>query len=118
MFWTDSPLPILPGPDHEAFAPDALATLCAGSYRIQPTSDRVGTRLLGAALPRSAGYVDRSRPGVRGAIEVPPDGQPIVLGPEHPTTIGYAVIGVIASDHLDRFHLTRVGGEVRFITPR
>jgi len=42
------------------------------------------------------------------------DGQPIVLGPEHPTTGGYPVIGVIASAELGRFHEIRLGGCVRF----
>jgi allophanate hydrolase subunit 2 len=52
---------------------------------------------------------------VRGAIEVPGDGQPIVLGPEHPTTGGYPLIGVIASADLGRFFAIRVGGSVRFV---
>jgi 5-oxoprolinase (ATP-hydrolysing) subunit C len=45
---------------------------------------------------------------------VPRDGQPIVLGPEHPTTGGYPVIAVIASADLGRFFATRLGGIVRF----
>lgn len=57
-----------------------------------------------------------TRPMVRGAIEVPRDGMPIVLGPEHPTTGGYPVIGVIASDNLDRFFAIRLGGTVRFVS--
>jgi allophanate hydrolase subunit 2 len=51
---------------------------------------------------------------VRGAIELPPDGQPIVLGPEHPTVGGHPIIGVIADADQDRFFATRVGGDVRF----
>ena len=39
---------------------------------------------------------------VRGAIEVPGDGQPIVLGPDHPTTGGYPILGVVAADDLER----------------
>ena len=70
---------VLPGPDLGAFDPHALAS----SYRVRPDSDRAGTRLAGAAIPRAAGYVERTPPLVRGAIEVLGDGQPIVLGPEH-----------------------------------
>jgi allophanate hydrolase subunit 2 len=80
-----------------------------------PASNRVGTRLAGPALPRRADYRERSRPMVRGALEVPRDGQPIVLGPEHPTSGGYPVIGVIASAELGRFHAIRLGGSVRFL---
>jgi allophanate hydrolase subunit 2 len=104
---------VLPGPDAYAFAPDAIAALVSAPYRISPQSDRVGTRLVGPIIARSSAP-DRSRPTVRGAIEVPRDGQPIVLGPEHPTTGGYPIIGVISTGDLDRFFTTRIGGEVSF----
>jgi allophanate hydrolase subunit 2 len=55
---------------------------------------------------------------VIGALEVPRDGMPIVLGPEHPTTGGYPVIGVIASAELGRFFAIRLGGTVRFRVAR
>jgi 5-oxoprolinase (ATP-hydrolysing) subunit C len=109
---------VLPGPDLDAFSPDALETFVAGRYRILPSSDRVGTRLAGAAVPRRADYREQSRPMVQGAIEVPRDGQPIVLGPEHPTTGGYPILAVIASSALDGFHAIRLGGTVRFALAR
>ena len=104
---------VLPGPDAQAFAPDALAALVSAPYRIAPASDRVGTRLVGPFIARSSAP-DRSRPTVRGAIEVPRDGQPIVLGPEHPTTGGYPIVGAICSADLDRFFAIRIGGDVVF----
>jgi allophanate hydrolase subunit 2 len=106
---------VIAGPDLDAFADEALAVLASAPYRILPASNRVGTRLAGPALPRRAEYRERSRPMVRGALEVPRDGQPIVLGPEHPTSGGYPVIGVIASAELGRFHAIRLGGSVRFL---
>jgi len=108
------PIQVVPGPDLEAFDDGALAQLVAAPYRILPTSDRVGTRLAGTALARVASYREVSRPMVQGALEVPRDGLPIVLGPEHPTTGGYPVIAVIASAELGRFHAIRLGGTVRF----
>jgi 5-oxoprolinase (ATP-hydrolysing) subunit C len=105
---------VIAGPDLAAFAPDALERLAAAPYRLLAASDRVGTRLDGAALPRVAGYRETSRPMVRGAIEVPGDGLPIVLGPEHPTTGGYPVVAVIASADLGRFFAIRLGGSVHF----
>jgi 5-oxoprolinase (ATP-hydrolysing) subunit C len=104
---------VIPGPDAAAFASDALDILVGAPYRILPTSDRVGTRLGGASILRAT-TTDSSRPMVRGAIEVPRDGQPIVLGPEHPTTGGYPVVAVIAHADLGRFFATRLGGFVRF----
>ncbi len=100
---------VVAGPD--TFPADALARLTSAPYKILPSSDRVGTRLDGPALPAA---LEASRPMVRGAIEVPRDGRPIVLGPEHPTTGGYPVIGVIASADLGRFFAIRIGGVVRF----
>src|SRR5439155_4336919 len=111
-----APIAVVPGPELDAFAPDALAVLTSQPYRILPASDRVGTRLAGLPLPRRADYVPVSRPMVCGAIEVPPDGQPIVLGPEHPTTGGYPLVGVVASRDLDRLFAIRLGGSVRFGT--
>jgi allophanate hydrolase subunit 2 len=111
----DAPIRIVPGPD-AAFSDDALARLGSAPYRILPQSDRVGTRLAGPALARRPDFVETSRPMVRGAIEVPADGQPIALGPEHPTTGGYPLIAVIASDDLDRFFAIRLGASVRFAT--
>lgn len=109
----DAPIRVVPGPDHASFADAALPTLLTATYRIQPTSDRVGTRLAGPALARTDAP-ERSRPMVRGALEVPRDGQPIVLGPEHPTTGGYPVIAVVASAELDRLFAIPLGGCVRF----
>jgi allophanate hydrolase subunit 2 len=105
---------VIAGPDLDAFAPDALAQLARTEWRISSTSNRTGTRLEGPALARRAEYVEQSRPMVLGAIEVPRDGVPIVLGPEHPTTGGYPIVGVIASSDLDAFHSIPLGGRVRF----
>lgn len=107
------PIRLLEGPDPDHFAPGALDLLLSADYRILPSSDRVGTRLDGPALPRT-GAPEASRPMVIGAIEVPRDGKPIVLGPEHPTTGGYPIIAVVASADLGRLFSIRLGGTVRF----
>lgn len=111
----DGPIGVIAGPDREAFEPHALAVLASSTYRIAPTSDRVGTRLDGPALPRRAGQVEASRPMVAGAIEVPGDGAPIVLGPEHPTTGGYPILAVVARADLGRLFSIRLGGLVQFV---
>lgn len=106
-------LRVVPGPDPASFTAGALAALCAAPYRIAPTSNRVGTRLHGAAIPRTDAP-EVSRPMVIGAIEVPGDGQPIVLGPEHPVTGGYPVLAVVVRADLDRLCSLRPGASVRF----
>jgi allophanate hydrolase subunit 2 len=108
---------VIAGPDLGAFTADALTILASASYTVLASSNRVGTRLGGPTLPRTD-RPDVTRPMVRGAIEVPRDGQPIVLGPEHPTTGGYPLIGVIACEDLGSFFAIPSGDTVRFVIAR
>ncbi len=113
---SDLVITVIPGPDLDAFEPRALSVLASSEYRVSPTSDRVGTRLEGAALRHAPDFVARSRPMVRGAIEVPPHGQPIVLGPEHPTTGGYPILAVVAHRDLAALFSIPLGASLRFST--
>jgi allophanate hydrolase subunit 2 len=68
--------------------------LVEARWRVGAASDRVGLRLEGPPLPPLPG--DRpSAPMVRGAIQLLPSGQLILLGPDHPTTGGYPVVAVV-----------------------
>ena len=109
------PLPYLPGPRDDWFAADALAE---GTWRVSPASNRIGVRLSGPAVARRHGYADRelpSEPVVRGAIQVPPDGQPVVFGPDHPLTGGYPVLGVLTERACDALAQCPPGSSVRFV---
>lgn len=113
------PIAIVIGPDR--FSDHAIEALTTSEFTISPASDRVGTRLVGPPLA-TTWYVDHQRlaprnrphPLVRGAIEVPPDGRPIIMGPEHPTTGGYPIIAVVAADRLDALFRIPLGGKLRF----
>lgn len=88
-------LRVLPGPHPEWFGPDALAVVAGTRWLVQPDSNRVGLRLRGeAAVPRAAGELP-SEGTLLGAVQVPPDGQPVVLLNDHGTTGGYPVVGVV-----------------------
>ncbi len=106
----DFPIRVIAGPDD---VPGALEALLAAEYQIATASDRVGTRLDGPVLPARPGS-GVSRPMARGAIELPPDGRPIVLGPEHPTTGGYPVIAVVATIDQGKLFARPIGARVRF----
>jgi len=108
------PVRVTAGPDLDAFAPGAVELLTSARWLVSAASNRVGTRLEGPVLPRSA-VAELSRPMVLGAIEVPLDGQPIVLGPEHPTTGGYPVVAVVSHRDMGRCFATRIGREVFFL---
>lgn len=96
---------------------DAAARLSAGTWTVAPTGDRVGVRLEGPALERAAarrGEELRSEGLVGGAVQVPPDGQPVVFLADHPTTGGYPVVGVVDPAGLAAFAQLRPGSSVRF----
>lgn len=109
------PLRIVPGPRDDWFADDALDLLLSSSWTVTPASDRVGVRLDGPPLRRrDPGRELASEPVVTGALQVPPDGHPVLLGPDRPTTGGYPVIGVVIDDDVDRAAQFRPGDQVRF----
>ncbi|NWG00375.1 MAG: biotin-dependent carboxyltransferase family protein [Thermoanaerobaculaceae bacterium] len=77
----------------------AARALEAASYRLSPHANRTGYRFQGPPLPVSPRADAFSEPVPPGAIQVPPDGQPILLMADRPTVGGYEVVGcVIAAD--------------------
>jgi allophanate hydrolase subunit 2 len=52
---------------------------------------------------------------VQGAIQLPPDGVPIVLGPDHPTTGGYPVVAVVVRRDQGRLLALPIGSAVRLV---
>ncbi|SCF09612.1 biotin-dependent carboxylase uncharacterized domain-containing protein [Micromonospora chaiyaphumensis] len=88
-------LALRPGPRQDWFTPAALDLLLTTAYAISPASNRVGVRLAGAILPRAVAGELPSEGLVLGAVQVPPNGQPLVFLADHPTTGGYPVIGVV-----------------------
>jgi allophanate hydrolase subunit 2 len=73
---------------------------CLGAWPlpIGAASDRHGIRLSGSPLNRRTDPELLSEPAIRGAVEVPPDGLPMVFSADHPTTCGYPVIVVLEPD--------------------
>jgi allophanate hydrolase subunit 2 len=71
-------------------------------------------RLAGPPLKRKVTTELPSEPTVPGALQVPPDGLPILLGPDAPVTGGYPVIAVVHSHDLGDAGQLRPGDEVRF----
>lgn len=104
----------VPGPRDDWFAPDALALLAGTAWEVSPHTDRVGTRLLGPSLPRARTGELSSEGLVRGAVQVPASGLPLVFGPDHPTTGGYPVIACVTSTDADALAQAAPGTVVRF----
>jgi biotin-dependent carboxylase-like uncharacterized protein len=91
---------------------DGLAELLAGEYRAGLDADRSGVRLDGPPLP--GGEVPSVGLPV-GAIQVPPDGRPIVMLADRPVTGGYRVPAVVVTADIGRIAQLRPGDPVRFV---
>jgi len=107
-----------PGPRADWFGEEGAAALAAGSWVVGPQSDRVGARLTaaegGAPLTRSRQGELASEGMVPGAVQVPPDGLPVVFLADHPVTGGYPVIAVVHPADLALAAQLRPGTPVRF----
>jgi antagonist of KipI len=105
---------VLPGPQRSDFPAEASAILFSASWKISAESDRRGIRLEGPALPlRQAPDIPPEGTAL-GAIQVPANGQPIVLGPDRPVTGGYAKIGTVVSRDWLLLSQAVPGSTVRF----
>lgn len=108
-------LDVVLGPRTDWCTPEAQALLAAQDWTVTPQSNRVGLRLDGAAPLARANPAELPSEGVvRGAIQVPPSGQPVLFLADHPLTGGYPVIGAVATHHLDLAGQIPVGARIRF----
>ncbi len=106
------PLGVVPGPDLDAAPDRALEAFVAATWRVSPSSDRMGIRFEGPSLGPGAEIV--SHPLLPGAVQLPPDGRPIVMLADGPTIGGYPVLGVVPAADLPRLGQLRQGDAVRF----
>ena len=109
----DVTVEVLPGPRRDWFSDDAWASLCSQPYTVSSRSDRIGVRLDGAALERTRTGELTSEGMVRGALQVPPSGTPILFLADHPVTGGYPVIGYVRDEDVDRCAQLRPGQTLR-----
>ena len=106
-------LDVIPGPRDDLFPPAAWDVLAATGH-VSGHADRVGVRIDPARpVPRLDAREIPSEGMVRGAVQIPSDGSPVVFGPDHPVTGGYPVIGVLTTRSADRISQLLPGTPVR-----
>lgn len=111
-------LRVTPGPRDDWFAPAAVRVFTSRTYHVSPASNRIGLRTTGPALERARRAELPSEGVVLGAVQVPPDGTPVVFLADHPTTGGYPVIAVVRSTDLPAAAQAPPGTPVRFLAVR
>lgn len=110
----DVTLRVTRGPQWDRFDDAARELFLASRFTVSPASDRMGYRLSGPAiLPRTAATLP-SEAACPGAIQIPDDGQPIVLMPDGPTVGGYPKLGVVTRADLRLLAQCQPGRGVRF----
>ncbi len=109
---SDVTVRVAPGPRREWFGDDAWSSLLAGPYTVTSDSNRVGLRLDGPPLERARTDELPSEGMVRGALQIPPSGQPVLFLADHPATGGYPVIAYVVDEDVDRCGQLRPGQTV------
>jgi antagonist of KipI len=111
--YAPGPIRVTPGPQCDLFGDLRESPLVTSAYTVREQSNRMGIRLQGQPLP--AGHGEMLTEGVSlGAIQVPADGQPIILFVEHQTTGGYPKIANVCSADMHRVGQLRPRDTVRF----
>lgn len=100
----------------EVVASGGLAQLTRHEYVVARDSNRVAVRLEGPPLRRIRGGELPSEGLIAGAVQVPPDGRPVVFLADHPTTGGYPVIAVVREEFLAVVAQARPGERLRFLS--
>lgn len=103
------PLRVTAGPQASWFSDE----LYRGVYQVKEESNRMGLRLRGPVIPSPGGHMLTEGVAV-GAVQVPPDGQPIVLFVEYQTTGGYPKPANVISADLWRVGQLRPRDNVNF----
>lgn len=107
---------VILGPQDDYFAPDQIAAFLAGPWKVSARGDRMACFLEGPKLTHARGYNITSDGIAMGAIQVPGEGQPIVLMADRQSTGGYPKIATIIGPDLGRLAQARPGSTIRFRT--
>ncbi|WP_084516011.1 urea amidolyase family protein [Microbacterium luticocti] len=110
----DLEIALAPGPRADRFTDAARAALFEAVWTVTDHADRVGIRLDGPVLDRVETAELASEGMVPGALQVPPDGRPVILMADGPVTGGYPVIAVATDAALDALAQARPGCRIRF----
>lgn len=109
------PIRVVMGPQDDEFTADALRLLLESAWKVSSASDRMGYRLEGPRLVHTKGHNIVSDGTVNGSIQVPGNGQPIVLLADRGTTGGYPKIATVIGPDLGSLAQRRAGQTVTFV---
>lgn len=106
---------VTPGPELDELPSATVDALLAAEWTLSNRVDRTGARLDGARAPHVQPTERPPRPTVPGAVQITPDGTPIVLGPDAAVTGGYPIALVLGDEARDMLARLRPGQRLRFL---
>lgn len=112
--YSDAPLHLIRGAHTDCLDDTSAKALVSREFTVHGDSNRVGMRLDGPQLRLSESLEMVSEGSVAGVMQLPPGGQPILLGCEHPVTGGYPRIAQLAQVDLPRMAQLRAGAKLHF----
>ncbi|MDG2915420.1 biotin-dependent carboxyltransferase family protein [Bisgaard Taxon 10/6] len=104
----------VPSSEYDAFTAESQRLWWQRTWILQGSSDRMGYRFKGESLQLKAPLEMLSHAIQFGTVQVPPNGQPIILMADAQTTGGYPKIATVVSADLGRLAQVRFGGEIKF----
>jgi len=107
---------VQPGPRRGWFTDAAWSTLLTQRYTVSDQSNRIGLRLDGEPLERAGSGELPSEGMVRGALQIPASGLPVLFLADHPVTGGYPVVAYVVDADVDRCGQLRAGQRLHFTT--
>jgi len=113
-FKPPSTIRAVPGPQADYFSEDTIKTFFADTFTVSASSDRMGMRLNGPKISHSNGFDIVSDAIPPGAIQIPGNGQPIVLLADRQTTGGYPKIATVISADLPALGRFTIGSRINF----
>jgi biotin-dependent carboxylase-like uncharacterized protein len=102
------------GPEDERFTDEGIKTFLSSAYEMQQQSDRMGARFKGPRIAHARGHDIVSNGIALGSVQVPGDGQPIVLLVDRQSAGGYTKIATVCSFEIGRLAQVKPGRHVRF----
>ena len=105
---------LLKGTNFKYFSKESINELTGKEFSVSKLSDRMGMRLQGPEIKNSKETNIRSEGLVKGVVQVPPDGNPIIMLSDHGTIGGYPKIAVVISADYDKLIQTPPGKKLKF----
>ena len=105
---------VIKGTNFNSFSEEGKKIFFENEFKVSKLSDRMGMRLDGKKIKNNVDSNIRSEGLIKGVVQVPPDGNPIIMLSDHGTIGGYPKIGVVISADYDKLVQLTPGTKVKF----